>query len=164
MIANTEASSSRVWIQGSLEKRINHKQCSRIKKDRMHFTADRLNYCSQIQKAQDNMKKANKWIWINYLQEVDPVMYEEIKRTIWMQREWFIWLKYMLAKFHAYNVSDSPSTKTLMDGLSTEFSTIPSLAMIKTCRRGDFCAAKFVDNQWYQARAKEMGMTNSVML
>merc|ERR1719369_1725300 len=35
----------------------------------MHFTADRSNYCNQIQNAQDNAKTAKKKIWLNFLKK-----------------------------------------------------------------------------------------------
>ena len=81
-------------------------------------------------------------------------------------------------KFYACNVSDGPALETLMDGLRsviscshliidlaflihrcrhrTEFATSPPLAGAYTPKKGDLCAAKFVDDQWYRARIEKM--------
>ena len=88
-------------------------------------------------------------------------------------------------KFYACNVSDGPALETLMDGLRfvigcshpidlaflskkketflihccrhrAEFATSPPLAGAYTPKKGDLCAAKFVDDQWYRARIEKM--------
>jgi len=136
----------------------------------MHFTADRSNYCNQIQNAQDNAKKAKKRIWLNYVEEADPVAYEEIeKKEMDTERKVHLTEVYVSevtpeAKFYACNVSDGPALETLMDGLRAEFNTNPPLAGAYTPKRGDLCAAKFVDDQWYRARVEKMGATDVAVL
>merc|ERR1712002_684077 len=136
----------------------------------MHFTADRSNYCNQIQNAQDNAKKAKKRIWLNYVEEADPVAYEEIeKKEMDAERKVHLTEVYVSevtpeAKFYACNVSDGPALETLMDGLRAEFNTNPPLAGAYTPKRGDLCAAKFVDDQWYRARVEKMGATDVAVL
>jgi len=51
-----------------------------------------------------------------------------------------------------------------MDGLRAEFNTNPPLAGAYTPKRGDLCAAKFVDDQWYRARVEKMGATDVAVL
>jgi len=136
----------------------------------MHFTADRSNYCNQIQNAQDNAKKAKKRIWLNYVEEADPVAFEEIeKKEMDAERKVHLTEVYVSevtpeAKFYACNVSDGPALETLMDGLRAEFNTNPPLAGAYTPKRGDLCAAKFVDDQWYRARIEKMGATDVAVL
>merc|ERR1712154_444353 len=43
----------------------------------MHFTADRSNYCNQIQNAQDNAKSSKKRIWKDYVPEAAVEEVEE---------------------------------------------------------------------------------------
>ena len=38
-----------------------------------------------------------------------------------------------------------------------EFTTNPPLAGAFNPKKGDLCAAKFVDDQWYRARVEKMG-------
>merc|ERR1712109_231684 len=67
-------------------------------------------------------------------------------------------------KFYACNVSDGPALETLMDGLRTEFATSPPLAGAYTPKRGDLCAAKFVDDQWYRAKVEKLSGTDVIVL
>merc|ERR1719370_1559520 len=58
----------------------------------------------------------------------------------------------------------APALETLMDGLRTEFATSPPLAGAYTPKKGDLCAAKFVDDQWYRARIEKMSATEVAVL
>merc|ERR1719237_1904164 len=108
----------------------------------MHFTADRSNYCNQIQNAQDNAKSGKKRIWKDYVEEaaVEAVEEQEKKEM------------------------DSERKETLTEGLRTEFSTSPPLAGAYTPKKGDLCAAKFVDDQWYRARIEKMSANEVAVL
>jgi len=133
----------------------------------MHFTADRSNYCNQIQNAQDNAKAAKKRIWANYVEEADPIAVEESdKKEMDTERKINFEEVYISevtndGKFYACRVSDGSALETLMDGLRAEFATNPPLAGAYTPKKGDLCAAKFVDDQWYRAKVEKMG-TNDV--
>ena len=45
--------------------------------------------------------------------------------------------------------------------IRTEFSTSPPLAGAYTPKKGDLCAAKFVDDQWYRARIEKMSAVSA---
>jgi staphylococcal nuclease domain-containing protein 1 len=89
----------------------------------MHFTADRSNYCNQIQNGQDNAKGAQKKIWKDYVEKDDPVVAEEAeKKELDAERK----VSYIEAyvsevtsegKFYACTVSDGAALETLMEGL-----------------------------------------------
>ena len=88
----------------------------------MHFTADRSNYCNQLQNGQDNAKAAKKKIWKNYV-EAEPVEAEEetakemdSERKVHYQ-EVYVSEVTPEAKFYACNVADGPALETLMEGL-----------------------------------------------
>jgi len=136
----------------------------------MHFTADRSNYCNQIQNAQDNAKSSKKRIWKDYVPEaaVEEVE-EQQKKEMDSERKVALTEVYVSevteeGKFYACNVSDGPALETLMDGLRTEFATSPPLAGAYTPKKGDLCAAKFVDDQWYRARIEKMSATEVAVL
>jgi len=136
----------------------------------MHFTADRSNYCNQIQNAQDNAKAAKKRVWANYVEEADPVAVEEIdKKEMDSERKVHFTDVYVSevtneCKFYACAVSDGSALETLMDNLRSEFATNPPLAGAYTPKKGDICAAKFVDDQWYRAKVEKMGTTDVAVL
>ena len=46
----------------------------------------------------------------------------------------------------------------------TEFTTNPPLAGAYTPKKGDICAAKFVDDQWYRARVEKMSTVSAMSL
>jgi len=136
----------------------------------MHFTADRSNYCNQIQNAQDNAKSGKKRIWKDYVEEAAVEAVEEQEKKE-MDSERKVTLTEVLVtevteegKFYACNVSDGPALETLMEGLRTEFSTSPPLAGAYTPKKGDLCAAKFVDDQWYRARIEKMSANEVAVL
>jgi len=68
------------------------------------------------------------------------------------------------ANFYACSVADGPALETLMEGLRTEFTANPPLAGAYTPKKGDICAAKFVDDQWYRARVEKMGAADVAVL
>ena len=88
----------------------------------MHFTADRSNYCNQLQNGQDNAKAAKKKIWKNYV-EAEPVeAEEETAKEMDSERKVHYNEVYVSevtpeAKFYACNVTDGPALETLMEGL-----------------------------------------------
>jgi len=136
----------------------------------MHFTADRSNYCNQITNGQDNAKAARKRIWKDYVETEDVVaVEEEQKKELDTERKVVMTEVYVSevtpeANFYACSVADGPALETLMEGLRTEFTTNPPLAGAYTPKKGDICAAKFVDDQWYRARVEKMGATDVAVL
>merc|ERR1712106_354137 len=136
----------------------------------MHFTADRSNYCNQIQNAQDNAKAAKKRVWKDYVEsEAVEAVEEQEKKEMDSERKATLNEVYVSevtdeGKFYACNVADGPALETLMEGLRTEFSTSPPLAGAYTPKRGDLCAAKFVDDQWYRARIEKMSANEVAVL
>merc|ERR1719412_2501168 len=88
----------------------------------MHFTADRSNYCNQIQNAQDNAKSSKKRVWKDYVEsEAVEAVEEQEKKEMDSERK-------------------------------------VTLAGAYTPKKGDLCAAKFVDDQWYRARIEKMSV------
>jgi len=136
----------------------------------MHFTADRSNYCNQIQNAQDNAKSAKKRVWKDYVEsEAVEAVEEKEKKEMDSERKVTLTEVYVSevteeGKFYACNVADGPALETLMEGLRTEFSTSPPLAGAYTPKKGDLCAAKFVDDQWYRARIEKMSANEVAVL
>jgi len=136
----------------------------------MHFTADRSNYFNQISNAQDNAKAAKKKIWLNFVEEAETEATDEKeKKEMDAERkvtltEFYVSEVTPEGKFYACNVADGPALETLMDGLRSEFTSNPPLAGAYSPKKGDICAAKFVDDQWYRARVEKMGANDVAVL
>lgn len=57
---------------------------------------------------------------------------------------------------YAQLVEQGPKLVQLMAKIQQEFSSNPPLAGSFTPKRGELCAAKFTDGQWYRARVEKM--------
>ena len=58
--------------------------------------------------------------------------------------------------FYAQLVEQGPKLEQLMTKIRQEFVANPPLPGAYTPKRGDMCAAKFVDDQWYRARIEKV--------
>merc|ERR1719242_874892 len=135
---------------------------------------DRSNYGSQIQIAEDSAKRRKVRRWANYSEEeatkeigkVDEdkekkeneedrkVNYTKVEETEVTQE----------AKIYAQHVDEGPKLEALMKEIRDEFSNNPPLAGAYTPKKGELCAAKFVDGQWYRAKVeKSSGSEVSVL-
>merc|ERR1712088_503705 len=120
--------------------------------------------------SQDNAKSAKKRVWKDYVEsEAVEAVEEQEKKEMDSERKVTLTEVYVSevteeGKFYACNVADGPALETLMEGLRTEFSTSPPLAGAYTPKKGDLCAAKFVDDQWYRARIEKMSANEVAVL
>merc|ERR1739844_204701 len=67
-------------------------------------------------------------------------------------------------RFYACNVSDGTALEKLMDNLREEFTTNPPLAGAYQPKRGELCAAKFVDDQWYRAKVEKLSGKDATVI
>lgn len=59
-------------------------------------------------------------------------------------------------KIYAQHVDEGPKLEQLMKDIRAEFSNNPPLAGAYQPKRGDICAAKFVDDHWYRAKVEKV--------
>jgi len=59
------------------------------------------------------------------------------------------------AKIYAQLIDEGPKLEALMKQIREEFSSNPPLAGAYQPKKGDLCAAKFVDGQWYRAKIEK---------
>merc|ERR1712088_668960 len=111
-----------------------------------------------------------KRVWKDYVEsEAVEAVEEQEKKEMDSERKVTLTEVYVSevtdeGKFYACNVADGPALETLMEGLRTEFATSPPLAGAYTPKKGDLCAAKFVDDQWYRARVEKMSANEVAVL
>merc|ERR1719242_495325 len=135
---------------------------------------DRSNYGSQIQIAEDSAKRRKVRRWANYSEEeatkeIGKVDEDKEKKENEEDRK-VNYTKVVVtevtqeAKIYAQHVDEGPKLEALMKQIRDEFSNNPPLAGAYTPKKGELCAAKFVDGQWYRAKVeKSSGSEVSVL-
>jgi len=68
------------------------------------------------------------------------------------------------AHVYAQHVDEGPKLVGLMKQLREEFSQNPPLAGAFQPKRGDVCAAKFVDNEWYRVKVEKVSGSEATVL
>ena len=58
--------------------------------------------------------------------------------------------------FYAQNVDTGPQLEKLMEQLRSDLSSSPPVTGAYSPRRGELCAAKFTDGEWYRARVEKI--------
>jgi staphylococcal nuclease domain-containing protein 1 len=136
------------------------------------FMADRSNYGSQIQVAEDSAKRRKLRRWANYSEEEankDTIKVDEESEKKESEEERKVnYTKVVVtevtddAKVYAQHIDEGPKLEALMKQIRDEFSTNPPLAGAYQPKKGDLCAAKFVDGQWYRAKVEKQSPSGDV--
>merc|ERR1712141_132778 len=127
---------------------------------------DRSNYGSQIQIAEDSAKRRKVRRWANYSEEeatkeIGKVDEDKEKKENEEERK-VNYTKVVVtevtqeAKIYAQHVDEGPKLEALMKQIRDEFSNNPPLAGAYQPKKGELCAAKFVDGQWYRAKVEKV--------
>ncbi|XP_068744654.1 staphylococcal nuclease domain-containing protein 1-like [Montipora capricornis] len=121
----------------------------------VHFTAERSQFYHQLFQAEEQAKSAKLKLWANYEEPKNIVVVEEAERKCNYKKVVVTETKQSLS-FWAQHVDSGGQLEKLMDDLHNELSTSPPLPGSYTARKGDLCAALFVDNNWYRARVENV--------
>lgn len=127
---------------------------------------DRSNYGSQIQIAEDSAKRRKIRRWANYSEEeankdVAKTDEENEKKESEEERK-VNYTKVVVtevtqeAKIYAQHVDEGPKLEALMKQIREDFTSNPPLAGAYQPKKGDLCAAKFVDGAWYRAKVEKV--------
>merc|ERR1739846_48637 len=134
---------------------------------------DRSNYGSQIQIAEDSAKRRKVRRWANYSEEeaatkeIGKVDEDKEKKENEEDRK-VNYTKVVVtevtqeAKIYAQHVDEGPKLEALMKQIRDEFSNNPPLAGAYQPKKGELCAAKFVDGQWYRAKVEKSSGSGEV--
>jgi len=118
----------------------------------VHFTAERSNYYHKLLQAEESAKQQKLKMWANYEEPKAVVaVVEESERKCNYKKIVITEAKEDLA-FYAQHAETGPQLEQLMTDLHNELSSNPPLPGSYTPRKGDLCAAQFVDGSWYRAR------------
>lgn len=126
----------------------------------VHFSAEKTEYFRALKAAEDAAKARRIMIWKNYVEE-DAQPEEKIEEETTVERK----VDYQTVvvteatselKIYAQVVDQGPKLEALMASIRQEFQSNPPLPGAYTPRKGDLCAAKFSDDEWYRARVERI--------
>jgi len=125
----------------------------------VHFTAERSEHYKALKAAEDNAKAARLRVWKDYVEENEEEKKIEedqvTERKIDYQKVNVIVVTPDL-HFYAQLVEQGPKLEQLMAKIQQEFNANPPLSGSFSPKRGELCAAKFTDGQWYRARVEKV--------
>lgn len=122
----------------------------------VHSTAERSSHFRALQTAEEAAKKKKEKIWTNYEEPKE----QEIKDDILERNISYVSILVTDVRpsmnFYAQQVDEGPQLDELMGQLRQEFATNPPLQGSYTPKKGEMCAAKFTDGEWYRARVERI--------
>jgi len=119
---------------------------------KVHFTAERGNHYKSLVQAESKAKEAKKNVWTLYEEPKEEIQETEVlERKINYQT---VIITEITNELHLYaqNAETGPALVTLMEQLRSDLNANPPLPGAYTPKKGDLCAAKFTDGEWYRAR------------
>ncbi|XP_073239320.1 staphylococcal nuclease domain-containing protein 1-like [Porites lutea] len=127
----------------------------------VHFTAERSSFYQQLTQAEEQAKSKKLKLWANYEEPKNVVVVEETERKC-NYKKVIVTETMQSLSFWAQHVESGGQLEKLMDDLHAELSTNPPLPGSYTARKGDLCAALFVDNNWYRARVENIASPKQI--
>jgi len=126
-------------------------------------TGDKSNYGRLILQAEETAKRKKLRRWANFVEEVVTAAEAEEEDTKENDAERKVSYEKVLVtevtndgKFFAQHVDEGPKLEQLMKQIREEFVASPPLAGVYQPKKGDLCAAKYVDNEWYRAKVEKV--------
>jgi len=136
-----------------------------------HFTAEKSNYGRLIAVSEDNAKRSKEKRWANFVEQAATVdddkdgddKKDDSERKV---KHETVVVTEVTAEAHIYaqHVDEGPKLVTLMNQLREEFTQNPPLAGSYQPRKGEVCAAKFVDDEWYRVKVGKVTPTEATVL
>nr|CAG4651604.1 EOG090X01F7 [Triops cancriformis] len=123
----------------------------------VHFTAERSGHFRALQVAEENAKRRKIKRWANFV-EKEEVKHEEDTSTERKTNYVTVVITEVTPNlsFFAQNVEQGPRLEQLMAQIRQELEANPPLSGAYTAKKGDLCAAKFSDGEWYRAKVEKV--------
>ncbi|CAB3384819.1 Hypothetical predicted protein [Cloeon dipterum] len=136
---------------------------------KMHNTAEKTEFFSQLKRAEETAKAKKEKVWKDFVEEEkthneDDAPVEDEKAPVERKKEYtpvYITEVGDEMRFYAQREDQGSKLVAMMDELTQAFKANPPLAGAYTPKKGDLCAAKFADNNWYRARIERVAKGGS---
>jgi len=133
---------------------------------KVHFTAEKSNYYQILLTAESNAKKRKANLWSLVQEEPKEAQAAEVEpqeRKVNYKTVVITEVNDDLS-FYAQNVDTGPQLEKLMEQLRSDLGANPPITGSYSPRKGDLCAAKFSDGEWYRARVEKIEAGNINLL
>eukprot|EP00117_Sycon_ciliatum_P012541 scpid19522/ scgid13573/ Staphylococcal nuclease domain-containing protein 1; 100 kDa coactivator; p100 co-activator len=134
---------------------------------KVHFSADKSPFSSQLYAAEAAAQKGRDKIWLNYEppQEVpqEEAVSDDKDRKVSYQKV-VVSHAESSTSFYVQKVENGPQLEGLMDALNTELNANPPTVGAYSPKRNDKCAAKYSDGQWYRVQVEKIISKDEIQL
>ncbi|XP_034254497.1 staphylococcal nuclease domain-containing protein 1 [Thrips palmi] len=134
---------------------------------KVHGSAEKSDHYRALKNAEDSAKARRIGVWKNYKeedeQEVEKKRDDErnVERSV-NQTRVVVTETTPELHFYAQAVDQGPKLEGLMAKIRQEFTANPPLPGAYQPKKGDTCAAKFVDDEWYRAKVEKVDKGGNV--
>ncbi|KAM8980340.1 staphylococcal nuclease domain-containing protein 1 [Sarcophilus harrisii] len=131
---------------------------------KVHFTAERSSYYKSLLSAEEAAKQKKEKVWAHYeeqpVEEVSPVLEEKERSASYKP----VFVTEITDDLHFYvqDVETGTQLEKLMESMRNDIASHPPVEGSYAPRRGEFCIAKFVDEEWYRARVEKVESPDKV--
>lgn len=124
----------------------------------VHFSAERSIHYRALQVAEENAKAKKLKMWANYVEKEVKAQPEEDVVAERKTNYQSVVITEVTPELHFYvqKVENGPALEQLMAQLRQDLATNPPLSGAFSPKKGDLCAAKFSDGEWYRARVEKV--------
>lgn len=134
---------------------------------KVHGSAEKSDHYRALKNAEDSAKQRRAGVWKNYKEEDEQEV--EKKRDDDRNAERAVNQTRVVVTettpelhFYAQAVDQGPKLEALMAKIRQEFTANPPLPGAYQPKKGDTCAAKFVDDEWYRAKVEKVDKGGNV--
>nr|QBI71276.1 ebna2 binding protein P100 [Franklinothrips vespiformis] len=134
---------------------------------KVHPSAEWSEHHRALKSAEDSAKARKIGVWQNYKEEDELEVKEKKDEERNVERQ-VNQIRVVVTEttpelhFYAQSVDQGPKLESLMAKIRQEFQANPPLPGAFQPKKGDICAAKFVDNEWYRAKVEKVEKSGNV--
>uniref|UniRef100_A0A646QDV8 Staphylococcal nuclease domain-containing protein 1 n=1 Tax=Hemiscolopendra marginata TaxID=943146 RepID=A0A646QDV8_9MYRI len=122
----------------------------------VHFTAERSSHFRALQIAETTAKDKHLNLWNNYEEPKEIEIKDEAVERVKNYKSVIITDFHRDFHFYAQHTDQGPQLEQMTEGLRQELATHPPVVGAYNPKKGEICAAKFTDDEWYRAKIEKI--------